>query len=74
MNAAAVGELRITVCEFVGGGSICKLEAWKTMREPHERLPKPWTGATDFTSGAEEMPAECFAIAKAKVKKALDDV
>ena len=41
VNAAAVGDLHVTVGEFLGGGSFCKVEAWKTMQEPHGRLPKP---------------------------------
>ena len=48
VNALAVGDLRVTVGEFVGGGSFCKVEEWKTMREPHEQMPKPWRGATYF--------------------------
>ena len=48
VNALAVGDLGVTVGEFVGGGSFCKVEEWKTMREPHEQMPKPWRGATYF--------------------------
>ena len=52
VNALAVGDWRVTVGEFVSGGSFCKVEEWKTMQEPHEQMPRPWKGTTYFVSSA----------------------
>ena len=50
VNAQAVGDWRVTIGEFVSGGSFCKVDEWKTMNEPHEQLPRPWKGTTYFVS------------------------
>ena len=58
-NAAAVGGLRVTIGEFANGPSFCRIDAWKTIAEPHERLSQPWTGNTYFVN-ALDTPAFLF--------------
>ena len=47
-NAAAVGELRVTIGESAFGQSFCRIDEWKTMAELRKRLSQPWTGDTCF--------------------------
>ena len=47
-NGFSVGEVRMTVGQYVGGGAFRRADLWKDLEDAHSLRPEPWTGYTTF--------------------------
>ena len=52
-NGLAVGEVRVTVGQYVGGSEFRRVDLWKNLEDAHSLRPEPWTGHTTFMTAKE---------------------
>ena len=52
-NGLAVGEVRVTVGQYVGGSAFRRADLLKTHENAHSLRPEPWTGYTTCMTAEE---------------------
>ena len=52
-NGLAVGEIRVTVGQYVGGSVFRRVDLCQNLEDAHSLRPEPWTGHTTFVTAEE---------------------
>ena len=52
-NGLSLGEVRMTMGQYVGGGAFRRADLWKDLEDAHSLRPEPWTGYTTFMTKEE---------------------
>ena len=52
-NGLSVGEVRMTMGQYVGGGTFKRADIWKDFEDAHSLRPESWTGYTRFMTKKE---------------------
>ena len=52
-NGLSVGEVRMTMGQYVGGGTFKRADLWKDLEDAHSLRPESWTGYTRFMTKKE---------------------
>ena len=52
-NGLSVGEVRMTMGQYVSGGTFKRADLWKDLEDAHSLRPESWTGYTRFMTKKE---------------------